>query len=201
MDSLKKQIIAFGDIYKNAPDLYGVYVQAQQLAHNPNVSQFDFDQFQLKEPLREEMVNYGKQFTGYTSQYDAEIPTLERELDRINNMPADQQDQEAIKLLKRQLNQARDRDYESNTLIETGFLNQYGDYDRGDYQDGKLAQYQEVLGFIRELNAAQSEYDVNTVRIRFSIFKRDLLERRYNMLPGMAGKSKFVRSFRQGYRK
>ena len=186
---LQIQISGFGQIYKDVPGLYGIYIKSQAMSSDPNVTVAEFERLQLIEPLREEMMNYARKLTGQVPVYNEEIPTLERELERT-------QDEDAREVLERELKQARDREYESSTLIPLGFLNQYGEYDRGQYQDNKLEQYNNVLSFIREIDSAVTENDVSAVRVKFSIFKRDLLERRYNM----GGKSKYVRSFREGYR-
>lgn len=201
MDNLRNEILAFGEVYKDVPELYGIYIRAGNLAAKENVTREDFERMKIQEPLREELVKYGQRLTGFTPSYNEEIPYLERELERVRQLDPAYRDEEAIVLLEQNLQQARDRDYESNVLVEPTFLNQYGEYDRGDYQDHVLAEYRRIIGFIQEVDRAQTEHDVNAVRVRFSIFKRDQMEQRYNMLPGIANKSKYVRSFRSAYRK
>ena len=204
--NLKEQILAFGRQYKSVNNLYGVYFRCLKLVqeHGDDISMLEkeWERLQLEEPLKETMLNYARQLSGVLPPFDEEINVMQRNLDEALNNP--DATQEAIELARRNVEQAKLRDYESSRLVgEYGFLNQYGEYDRGGYDNRRIREYEKVLSFVRELNQAKDGDQVDAIRSRFNLFKRRLIERKYNTMDPCNGgsRSTYVRSFSKRYRR
>lgn len=192
---MQQQLLDFGEQYKDVPALYAIYLGAKHLAYTPGLTQEEVDQFMMREPLREEMLAYARKITGNVPLHNEEVAVLRRQIASGEN------DGEALALLKQELERAQSRVYNSYTLKEPTFLNQYGEHDRGSIRYDKLEEYEHVMALVRQLDVSQTEYDVSDVRIKFSRYKRDKLKQRSNMRYERRGATQLSRTMEEEYYK